>query len=328
MPRLSKSGTEILWVVYTCFTHNVNLIQHFQPATNFVSITPATDLNDIHHVPGSGLLLCANEGIQMSSFFVPQLGPAPKWCSFLENITEEMEDTTTRTAYEDYKFVERAELAKLGLDHLVGTPALKPYMHGYFLSLQLYDTARLIANPFAYEEHREKLVQQKVDALAESRIRMRKNATPSVKVNKALAERVQREAERTARREEKRRERKRTNAEESAEPMDVDGDEETEPTASSKPSLLSDPRFSALFENPEFEVDEGSREFMLMNPSVAAQQMSGQEGTSRERRARTAVEDEEEESNKSSSDGLGEDSESEDEDRSADSDDSDIAGGE
>ena len=55
--------------------------------------------------------MLANEGIQMTSYYIPQLGPAPKWCSFLENLTEEMEDQTTRNVYQDYKFVERGELA-------------------------------------------------------------------------------------------------------------------------------------------------------------------------------------------------------------------------
>ena len=54
--------------------------------------------------------MLANEGIQMTTYYIPQLGPAPRWCSFLENLTEEMEDQTTRTAYQDYKFVERSEL--------------------------------------------------------------------------------------------------------------------------------------------------------------------------------------------------------------------------
>ena len=57
------------------------------------------------------MLMLANEGIQMTSYYIPQLGPAPKWCSFLENLTEEMEDQTTRNVYQDYKFVERGELA-------------------------------------------------------------------------------------------------------------------------------------------------------------------------------------------------------------------------
>jgi ribosome biogenesis protein ENP2 len=54
--------------------------------------------------------MTANEGIQMGVYYIPQLGPAPRWASFLENITEEMEDQAVRSVYEDYKFVERNEL--------------------------------------------------------------------------------------------------------------------------------------------------------------------------------------------------------------------------
>ncbi|KAL4254367.1 WD repeat NOL10/ENP2 family protein [Abortiporus biennis] len=288
------------------------------PATNFTSITPAADINDVHHVPGSGLLLLANEGIKMTSYYIPQLGPAPRWCSFLENITEELEDQTTRTVYQDYKFVERNELATLGLDHLIGTPALKPYMHGYFLSLQLYDTARLIANPYAYAEHREKMVQDKLDKMAETRIRARKDV--NVKVNKALAEKIKKEEEK----EKKRAARKATKAAEKTddvEKMDVDEEEEKE-AESEKPNLLNDPRFKALFENPEFQVDETTREFALLNPSTAAQRYNKRDDSSRQGRTKTAVEEEEEESDKASSDGLGESS-SENE---SGSEDSDVAG--
>lgn len=57
--------------------------------------------------------MTTNEGIQMTTYFIPQLGPAPRWCSFLENITEELENTAggERSVYEDYKFVSRSELA-------------------------------------------------------------------------------------------------------------------------------------------------------------------------------------------------------------------------
>ena len=61
-------------------------------------------------------------------------------------------------------------------------------MHGYFLSLKLYDAARVITNPFIYAEHREKLIRAKLDKLADSRIRTRKDKLP--KVNRALAERI------------------------------------------------------------------------------------------------------------------------------------------
>ena len=89
------------------------------------------------------------------------------------------------------------------MDHLVGTPALKPYMHGYFVSLELYDAARVIANPYAYAEHRERMVQEKMDKLADTRIRAKKNAGAGVKVNKALAEKVRKEEERVRKREER-----------------------------------------------------------------------------------------------------------------------------
>ncbi|THV06649.1 hypothetical protein K435DRAFT_710787 [Dendrothele bispora CBS 962.96] len=285
------------------------------PSTNFCSITPATDLNHVHHIPGSGILLAAVEGIQMATYYIPQLGPAPRWASFLENITEEMEDQTTRTVYEDYKFVERKELSKLGLDHLIGTPALKPYMHGYFISLKLYDTARVIANPFEYAEHRERMIREKMDKMAETRIRSKKSSNVGVKVNKALAEKILKEEEKERKREERK---KRKKAQEKAvteeegeeeDDMNVDdeeNDDDGDNTSGPKNSLLSDPRFAKVFEDPAFEVDVKSREYALLNPSTVAQ------GRHVQGRGKTAVEDEEEESDKHSSDGLGEsDSESE-----------------
>ncbi|PIL27694.1 hypothetical protein GSI_10847 [Ganoderma sinense ZZ0214-1] len=301
------------------------------PESNFTSITPARDINDIHHIPGTGLMLLANEGIKMTTYFVPQLGPAPKWCSFLENLTEEMEDQTTRTAYQDYKFIDRPELAKLGLDYLVGTPALKPYMHGYFVSLELYDAARVIANPYAYAEHRERMVQEKMDKLAETRIRTKKDAGAGVKVNKALAEKVRKEEERARKREERKAAKKanaRTTADEEGveDAMEVDeegGEKEEAGANTGKAGLLHDPRFAAVFEDPEFEVDETSREFALLNPSAVAQRQNREVGRPR---GRTAVEEDEDESDKSSSDPLSESDDSEDGKSGSESEDSDDAG--
>lgn len=167
------------------------------------------------------------------------------------------------------------------MDHLVGTPALKPYMHGYFISLKLYDTARVIANPFVHEEHRQRMVKEKLDKLSETRIRMRKDALQP-KVNKALAEKISREADRERRREERNKRRLKGKGVEmdakvdgskedgameggDAEPVGIDGSM----TTAKKSSLLTDERFKALFEDPEFEVDPNSREYNLLNPSTA-----------------------------------------------------------
>ncbi|KAG8988325.1 hypothetical protein FRB90_002830 [Tulasnella sp. 427] len=203
-----------------------------------------------------------------------------------------MEESATRTVYEDYKFVERGELTRLGLDHLVGTKACKPYMHGFFISLRLYDAARLISNPFAYEEHREQLVKEKVEKLVESRIRTSKNGLASLpQVNRSLAEKLQRDWEKRTSVLKRKREKEKENG--SAVATEAEPQEPTNP--------LLDPRFKEMFENPEFEVDVESREYGMLNPGGAA--VASEKS---KKRRKTAVELEAEESAaSSSSDGLG-----------------------
>jgi len=58
------------------------------------------------------------------------MGPAPRWCSFLDNLTEEIESEVVENVYDDYQFVTAKELAELGMEHLVGSNLLKGYMHG------------------------------------------------------------------------------------------------------------------------------------------------------------------------------------------------------
>lgn len=56
--------------------------------------------------------------LNLSSVFVcvcvQALGPAPKWCSFLDNLTEELEESPESTVYDDYKFLTRKDLENLG----------------------------------------------------------------------------------------------------------------------------------------------------------------------------------------------------------------------
>lgn len=42
------------------------------------------------------------------------VGVAPKWCSFLDNLTEELEEDPEPTIYDDYKFVSPKDLDELG----------------------------------------------------------------------------------------------------------------------------------------------------------------------------------------------------------------------
>ncbi|KAI9316836.1 WD40-repeat-containing domain protein [Dichotomocladium elegans] len=197
---------------------------------HFTSIEPETDINDVCLVENSGLIFTAQEGIQMGAYYIPQLGPAPRWASFLDNITEEMEENPNRDVYDEYKFVTRKELSLLGLDHLMGTNVLKAYMHGFFVDFRLYEKAKLIANPFAYDEYKAKTVREKIEKERGSRIRVN-NKMPAV--NKDVAKKLMSGKNKKA------------------------GGEE----------LLQDDRFKGMFEDPEFQVDTESKEYLLLHPT-------------------------------------------------------------
>ncbi|KAK5995140.1 Ribosome biogenesis protein ENP2 [Cladobotryum mycophilum] len=209
-----------------------------QTGDPWTSVEPVVDINDVAWCKNTGMLLTANEGKQQHAFFVPQLGPAPKWCSFLDNMVEEMAEEVHTETYDNYKFLTLPELKHLSLAHLVGkTNLLRPYMHGYFVASKLYEQAKLITNPYAFEEERQKRVKEKVEKERSSRIR----GTKKVKVNQKLVDKLIKKQENR-------------------------GEVDTEA------GLLGDKRFSKLFEDEDFVVDETSYEFRALNPSTMIQQ--------------------------------------------------------
>ena len=57
----------------------------------FTNIEPKSTINDFELVGESGMILVASEDTRIGTYYVPSLGPAPKWCSYIENMTEELE---------------------------------------------------------------------------------------------------------------------------------------------------------------------------------------------------------------------------------------------
>lgn len=160
------------------------------------NIETPVDINAVHAVADkrgqTGLLLLAGEQSQVMTYFVPQLGPAPRWCSFLEGITEELEESAQSSAYEDFKFVTRTEVEELGATQLIGTAMLRSYMHGYFMEMRLYSKLRAVSKPFEYEELRKRKIKQKVEEKREGRIIAQKRLP---RVNKDLAVKMERRGE-------------------------------------------------------------------------------------------------------------------------------------
>ncbi|KAI1325068.1 WD40-repeat-containing domain protein [Xylariaceae sp. FL0255] len=207
----------------------------------WTSIEPLVDINFTTWIKGTGMILTANEGSAQHAFLIPQLGNAPRWASHLDSLTEEMASEVTTDNYDNYKFLTLPELKSLSMDHLIGkTNLLRPYMHGYFVASRLYEQARLIANPFAFDEERAKRVKEKVEKERASRIRGNKK----VKVNQTLVDKLLHRQEKRAQVD--------TNA-----------------------GILGDERFSRMFENEEFQIDENSFEFRALNPSTRVDPESG-----------------------------------------------------
>lgn len=75
----------------------------------------------------------------------------------------------------------------MGLGHLIGTPLLRAYMHGFFMDNRLYNKARSISEPFAYDEYRKQKIQQKLEEQMATRITAPKKLP---KVNKVCAHSV------------------------------------------------------------------------------------------------------------------------------------------
>ncbi|KAI4604405.1 hypothetical protein KJ359_000543 [Pestalotiopsis sp. 9143b] len=200
----------------------------------WTSVEPLVDINSVAWCKDTGMLLSANEGKQQHAWFIPELGPAPKWASFLDNMVDEMAEEVRTETYENYKFLTRPELKSLSLDHLIGkTSLLRPYMHGYFVASKLYDQARLIANPYAWEEERSKRIKEKIDKERESRIRGKKK----VKVNQRLADNLLKRQEKRA-------------------------------VVDTNAGMLGDDRFGKIFEDEDFAIDENTHEFRMLNPST------------------------------------------------------------
>ncbi len=127
----------------------------------------------------------------------------------------------------------------------MGTNILKAYMHGFFVDLRLYEKAKAIANPYEREQHRKQLVQQKIQEKRASRISASRKLP---KVNQALAEKLCK--------------------------SDSDG-EQGKKRKKTTFNPMQDSRFSAMFEDNDFQVDETTHEYRLHHPSTSAGGVGG-----------------------------------------------------
>ncbi|CAL8173038.1 unnamed protein product [Prunus armeniaca] len=216
-------------------TTDNHIVRIWDPDTGegMTSIEPtAGTINDICAFPRSGLMLLALDCSQIPSYFIPELGPAPSWCSYLQNLTEELEEGGQTTIYDDFKFLTKEDLERLKLTGLIGTNLLRAYMHGFFIDYQLYKKAKALAEPFDYAEYREQQKREMLEKeLAGERITIKRKLP---KVNRTLAKSIL------------------DNEDAENEIKGADSNETKKPSKKKKAlgsEILKDERFGNMFEN-------------------------------------------------------------------------------
>lgn len=243
-------------IVVSADAKQIKLWHRDESAKTFTNIEATGNVTDACIAPSdtsiggydSGLIFAAGEQDKIQIYYLPQLGLAPRWAAFLDGITEELEETKEKegvSIYDDYKFVTREELAALGLLHLIGTPLLKAYMHGFFMDARLYAKVQALLDPDAHERWRKQKVQQALEKQRASRIVVEDDLP---KVNRALAEKLRRESEMP----------QEMDVSDEEEEEDIRGQKKKEKAkkkASVGASLLGDSRFAALFNDPAFAID-------------------------------------------------------------------------
>eukprot|EP00808_Paulinella_micropora_P031614 g7979.t1 len=247
------------------------------------AIEPSADVNDVLVVPGCGLVLGAGEQHAMMMYYIPELGPAPSWCSFLDNLTEELEQAPVAAVYDDYKFVTREQLQQWGLSypigtkhalfmnleqleqwglsHLIGTKLLRAYMHGFFMDIALFSKIKAVTEPYEYEQYVAQKVERRLaKKRAEGRIVLKQSQLPAV--NRGYAQALLQSKNSAANALLKgQRERKQEEGEEGEE-----GGKAVDSVRSALANPLADPRFSEMFSDENFQIDTSSAEFTRINP--------------------------------------------------------------
>lgn len=234
-------------------TADKHIVRVWDPNTgnNMTSIEPdGGAINDVCIFPNSGLMLLALDNSQIPSHFIPALGPAPKWCSHLDNLTEEMEEKQEATLYDDYKFLTEEEMERLGLSQYKDSNAVRAHLHGYVIRYDLFKEQKAKLEIADYETLKKEMKEKKLEAQRKSRITQ---VVKIPKVNRHILDSIRTEEE---------------EMEADVDNVDKSSTRKKKRKLEMHKALLTDPRFGEMFENKDFEIDEQSREYLALHPQV------------------------------------------------------------
>ena len=73
------------------------------------------------------------------------------------------------------------------MDNLIGSSVLRAYMHGYFMDIRLYKKAKIVNDPFNFDEFKHKKIKEKLDKERQNRVKLTRKLPM---VNTELAKRI------------------------------------------------------------------------------------------------------------------------------------------
>lgn len=257
---LFHKGNQWPDLVMTADSKAVKMWRHDAAGKMVTSIEPEARINDLCVVDeNSGLLLIPSETQKVQVYYIPSLGLAPKWCHFLDNLTEELEENPNPEIYDNYKFVTQAELDSLGLSHLVGTSLLRAYMHGHFIDLRLYRKVKSMADPLAYDAYKKEKVKEKIKTITQSRVDLKQLPNVNRELAQSMAEMKEKTNDGGGGGEDD---------DEQRDKRKMAKERKKSAKANAAAGFLADDRFHKMFENSDFQIDKESEEYRNIQPIV------------------------------------------------------------
>lgn len=220
-------------------------------------------------VENTGMIMMPVEAPKVQVYFVPHLGSAPKFCSFLDCLTEEMEEEhgtgiSGQNSYDNYRFLTLPEIKELNIEPLIGTKMLRAYMHGYFIDSKLYNRIQSEKVGMSMEEKMAEMMDTEIQKLRKSRISLDKISDKKVsKTVKSMADSEDEDGSESG-----------SEPEEKAgsESDDESADQEAEKEVN-KNFNESDDRFGDLFKNKAYEIDSDDDAFIMRNTEKSAKKL-------------------------------------------------------
>lgn len=159
---------------------------------NFTSIEAPADITDFcvlrsqhnmvepYQCDDSGVIAICCDVPRVQVHFIPQLGAAPRWATFLENLTEELEEKDLTTVYDDYTFISKEELDQLGMSTSdMADGKIRPAMHGAFIENGLYRQLKAVVDPTGFNRYVNENAMKKKSDRWEDRISRFKRVEPA-----------------------------------------------------------------------------------------------------------------------------------------------------